>query len=148
MPSAARNSPVASGAAPAGRKRPALKIPKKIGEAVDLYYTTRLARLAAEKVAADIDADEKLLREHLINTIPKSAASGIAGRLARATIVPKIVPTVEDWDAFHKYVIKTKDFSLLQKRLGEAAIRERWDAGKKVPGVIAFNAVTVSLNKV
>jgi len=36
----------------------------------------------------------------------------------------------------------------MQKRLIDGAIKERWEAGKEVPGVGHFNAVSVSINKV
>lgn len=132
----------------AGAKAPVFKIPTKLGDVVDLLYTTKQARLAAGKVAAEFEEREKLLKEHLIQNLPKSNASGIAGKLARATIETKKVPTTEDWEAFYKYIKKTGRFDLLQRRLAEGAVKEMWDDGKKVPGVGVFNAVTVSLNKV
>jgi hypothetical protein len=55
---------------------------------------------------------------------------------------------VEDWDKFYAFIRKTKNFGLLQRRAGDAAIQELWDAGKTVPGVSTFNVVTVSVNKV
>jgi hypothetical protein len=60
----------------------------------------------------------------------------------------KVVPQVQDWPTLHKYILRTKDFSLLQRRLSESAIKERWDDSKKVPGVEPFNAVKVSVTKV
>lgn len=136
---------------PAGRRqaRPEAprSIPKTLGAAVDALYSTRQRRLEVQKEVDALASFEAELKEHLIQTLPKSDASGVAGRLARATITTKIVPTVEDWDLFYAYVRKTKDFSLLQKRVGEAAIAERWDAGKEVPGVARFRAVGVGVNK-
>lgn len=123
------------------------KIPPKLGAAADLLYRTREERLALQKKCDELAERETLLREHLIKELPKSDASGVSGRVARATVVPKIVPTVEDWDALYGHVIRTKDFSLLQRRLTAKAVEERWEAGKKVPGVTQFRTVTVSLSK-
>ena len=39
------------------------------------------------------------------------------------------------------------EMDLLNRALNAAAVQERWDAGKSVPGVGTFNAVTVSVNK-
>ncbi len=59
----------------------------------------------------------------------------------------KQVPQVKDWDKFYAFVKKTGQFDLVQRRLADTAIRERWDNGKEVPGVEAFGAVSVSLNR-
>lgn len=124
------------------------KFPKTIAATVDKYYTVRQERLKADKIAGELKKEEELLKEQLINTIPKSEATGVAGKLARATVVTKIKPQVEDWDKVYSYVKKKNRFDLLQKRLSDAAIEELWEAGVTVPGVKTFNHVTISLNKV
>lgn len=123
-------------------------IPKQLAQCADLLYETREARLALQKDVDALEDQEKQLREHIINNLPKSQATGVAGKVARATIVMKIVPQVQDWDKFYAHIKKTGDFELMQKRIGTKAIEERWENKKKVPGVEPFNAVTVSLNKV
>lgn len=124
------------------------KLPKSLGACADRLYELRQQRLAVQKEVDKLAAEEAALREHIINTLPKSEASGIAGKLARVTVVTKQVPQVKDWDAFYKFVKKTGSFDLLQRRLTDQAIKERWEAGKEVPGVEHFNAVSISLNKV
>lgn len=124
------------------------KFPKALGACADKLYQLREARLAKQKETDAIEAEEKALKEHLINNLPKSDASGVAGKVARVTVVTKPTPQVKDWDAFYKYVKKSGEFELMQRRLSDTAIRERWDAGKKVPGVESFNVTTVSINKV
>ena len=124
------------------------KFPKALGACADKLYELRQKRLDQQKVVDALEAEEKALKEHIINTLPKSEASGVAGKLARVTVVTKEVPQVKDWDAFYKHVKKTGEFELLGRRLTETAVRERWEAGKQVPGVEAFKAVSVSLNKV
>lgn len=124
------------------------KFPKAMGACADRLYELRNKRLAMQKEVDAVAAEESALKEHIINTLPKSEASGVAGKLARVTVVTKQVPQVEDYDKFYAYVKKTNSFDLLQKRLADSAIKERWEAGKEVPGVKAFNAVSVSINKV
>jgi hypothetical protein len=131
--------------APPKKTRP---IPKTIGACADTLYATREQRLSEQKDVAELDAYEKAIKEHLIATLPKSDSRGAIGKVAKATIVTKMIPIVEDWELFYKYLKKTGQFELMQKRLNEAAIHERWEAGKKVPGVGAFNAVSVSVTKV
>lgn len=129
-------------------EKPKFKFPKQLGACADKLYELRQKRLEQQKVVDAIEAEEKALKEHIINTLPKSEASGVAGKLARVTVVTKEVPQVEDWDAFYKFVKKTGQFDLMQRRLTDAAIKERWENGKEIPGVKHFQAVTVSINKV
>jgi len=124
------------------------KFPKQLGACADKLFQLREKRLEMQKAVDEVEAEEKALKEHLINNLPKSEASGVAGKLARVTIVTKQIPQVKDWDLFYKHVKKTGEFELLQRRLTDSAIKERWEEGKKIPGVESFNAVTVSINKV
>jgi len=124
------------------------KFPKALGACADKLFELRNKRLAEQKKVDEIAAEETALKNHIIENLPKSEASGVAGKLARVTVVTKQVPQVKDWDAFYKYVKKTGSFDLMQKRLIDGAIKERWEAGKEVPGVGHFNAVSVSINKV
>jgi hypothetical protein len=123
-------------------------MPKTLALCADELYKTREARLAAQKAVDALQEKESAIKEHLINNLPKSDASGVAGKLARVTIVTKVIAQVKDWDVFYKYVKKTGAFDLMQRRLTDTAVKERWDNGKEVPGVEPFNAVTVSINKV
>jgi len=124
------------------------KFPKALGACADKLFELRNKRLAEQKKVDEIAAEESALKNHIIENLPKSEASGVAGKLARVTVVTKQIPQVKDWDAFYKYIKKTGSFDLMQKRLTDAAIKERWEAGKEVPGVEHFNAVSVSINKV
>lgn len=124
------------------------KFPKAMGACADKLFEIRNKRLAMQKAVDEVEAEEKALKEHIIATLPKSEASGVAGKLARVTVITKEVPQVKDWDVFYKHLVKTKSFDLMQKRLSDTAVKERWEAGKQVPGVEAFSAVTISLNKV
>lgn len=127
---------------------PEYKFPKALGACADRVYELRAKRLAAQKLVDAIEEEEKALKEHLINNLPKSEASGVAGKTARVTVTTKHVPQVEDWDLFYKHVKKTGDFDLFQRSISKAAVEARWEANKKVPGVKAFNAVSLSITKV
>ena len=124
------------------------KIPAKLGAVADLLYETKNRRLLLQKEVDALQAQETQLKEHLIQKLPKSEASGMAGKLARVTVVLKEIPQVKDWPAFYNYVRKHGRFDLMQKRLSDGAVKDMWEAGEVVPGVEAFNAVSVSVNKV
>lgn len=124
-----------------------LKVPPQDAGKCDLRYLVREQRLALQK---QVDALQKLeteLNEHFIANLPKSEASGVAGKLARIQLGRKLIPKVADWDKFYGHILKTKSFELLQRRLSEGAVTERWEAKKDVPGVESFTIVTVSCTR-
>lgn len=124
------------------------KFPKSLAACADLLYKTREERLRLAKAVKELDEYETALEEHLIDKLPVSDATGVAGKIARVQIIPKVVPTVKDWDALWKYIFKTKATEFLQRRISVDAVTERWEAGKEVPGVERFNAKKVSVTKV
>lgn len=124
-----------------------LKFPKSFGACADMLFDLREQRLAAQKIVDEFAENEKALKEHIIQGLPKGDGGAI-GKHHKVTVATKHIPQVRDWDAFYKYVSRTKSFDLLQRRLSEAAVNERLEAGKTVAGVELFQAVTVSLTKV
>ena len=127
----------------------AYKFPKTMGACADRYYQLRQKRLEQQKLVDELRAEESALKEHIIQNLPKSEASGVAGKVARVSVVKKEEPQVEDQEAFRKYLNRSKRFDLAQKlRPSAPAIRDLWDEGKEVPGIKHFTVVTVSVNKV
>jgi hypothetical protein len=124
------------------------KLPKQLAEVADLLYETRQERLALQKQVEELQARETLMKDHLIAKLDKNDATGIAGHTACVRIVTKVEPQVEDWDKLYKYISRTKSWDLMQRRISAPAVRERWEAGKELPGVGEFINVTVSLTKV
>jgi len=137
------------------------KAPKTLAAGADLLWQLQAQRTVAQKIADEIEAKEKAVKNWLIDNLPKSDANGISGKLCRVTIVKKEVPRAEDWSLVYSGIVaeyqkhaKKKDglqdgaFSLLQRRLGEAAVKEVWEAGKAIQGVGKFTATTLSINKV
>lgn len=125
-----------------------IKLPKTLAACADLYGTLREARLALDKQVTEAKEREEFVKNYLIDNIPKSEATGVSGKLWSTSVVRKKIAQVKDWDAFYKHILKTKDFSLLNRAANRKAIEERWEAKKVVPGVEAFDTVTISLHKI
>lgn len=125
-----------------------MSLPKTLGACADRLHLIRDAKALLQKQIDELDEERKAIEAKLIEELPKSDAGGITGKLAKVVIIRDAVPQAEDWDAFYKYVLKTRDFSLLQRRLSTSAIAEQWEGGKKIPGVKAFQVVKVSVTKV
>lgn len=122
-------------------------VPKTIGACADLLYELKQQRLAIQKQVDELADFEAKIKEHVINTLPKHDQTGAIGKLAKVTVVTKLVPQLQDKEAFYKWLKRTGEFDLLPSGVSRKAVEERWEAGKKVPGVEPFTAVTISLNK-
>lgn len=133
-------------------KAPKFKLPKSLAACADLLYTTKAERLAANKIVKAFADIESKIKDHLIRTLPKGDASGIAGKLARVTIVTEPVPSVKDADAVWKWIKAGKgkrDNFIAPPALNMEALKELIEQGKPLPpGIEKFNVVKVSMNKV
>lgn len=119
-----------------------------LGRCADQYYQIREKRLEINRQIKELQSQETRLKNMLIERLPKSDASGVAGSLARASIRTKAVPVVKDEVAFRNYIRRTGRYDLAQKiKPASAAIEELWDEGIDVPGIGRFNLISVSLNK-
>lgn len=125
----------------------ATKVPKSFGAAADLLYKTRQERYAVQKKIDALAALESDIKEYLINNMPKSKQSGAAGKLARAQIEKEVEPVVEDWDKFYGNIRKTGAFDLMNRAINRKAIKERWEDGKKIPGVGTYTVLKLSVTK-
>lgn len=124
-------------------------LPRTIGECADLLYEVRERRYKLQNQAKLLEDLEGKLKDKIIAELPKSAASGVAGRLARVQVTTDIIPVVTEgkWPELYNYIRKHKRFDLLQRRLSAAAVMEMWGDEKEVPGVERFNVVKVSCTK-
>lgn len=85
--------------------------------------------------------------EVLIATMDKEGVAKSTGKLATVSIADSVVIQTEDWDSFFAYVMKNKASHLVEKRPAQAAVRELFELGKKVPGVQPFTKRKLSIRK-
>jgi len=124
--------------------------PANLAACADLLYKTRQERFKADKAAAALKSKETALVEHLIAKLPKSSATGIAGKLALAKVQIKNGVEVVDFDKTYAYIAKNWKkgaFALLQRRISTSTVEEMWEAGKEVPGCKRIKFKTISLTK-
>lgn len=123
-------------------------LPESIGRCADLYHDVRELRLAMAKEVEEVAAFERKVEQHIVDNLSKSADTGAAGLRYRAQITTKVKPTVEDWPALQAHVLASGDFDLIQKRISDKAVADRWNAGVELPGIGKFNAIGVSITKI
>ena len=126
---------------------PDLKVPETLGACADLLFDIRESRRKLEKEAEEWQKQETALTEHIIRTLPDSDG-GAVGKHHQVHRQKRVKPRVTDWALFFKHVKRTGAFELMQRRLADGAVQERWDAGKQVPGVDTFTIISLSLTKV
>jgi hypothetical protein len=120
---------------------------KKVGPLIDKLFKARAERLKATKVIEALKAKEELVRTEILQLLKDQGLDGAKGAVATAAITRTTVAQVTDWDEVYKYIKKTGEFDLLQKRMSDVAYRERLEAGKPVPGTEPFVVVNLSLTK-
>lgn len=121
--------------------------PPTLGACADELYQLREQRLAAQKVVDALAAQEAQLRDYVIGELERQGATAVSGQHARAGVTFTQLGKVADWGALYAHLQATGDFSLLQRRLNDGALRERWDAQETVPGVVSFAVPKISLTK-
>ncbi len=124
-----------------------IKFPKKLGKVSDMLYKNKLAIAEANKVVATLKIDKTVIEAHIISTFPKEDIDGVIGELSKIEIKTRDCYSVSDEDAFHKYIQKNKAWDLLQKRLGDTAIKLRLEDGKKLPFIKTFEKKVISCTK-
>lgn len=106
----------------------------------DEYWALRAQRLDLDKQSKAVKVSEDLAEATLLKQMRLQGLTAIGGQTVRLNmpVTPEMVPTVADWDVVYKSILESGDFSLLEKRIGKLAVKERWEAGVEVPGVVAF----------
>lgn len=127
------------------KKKP---LPRTLGACADELYQLREERSRVNQQLAQLDARRKELEAHLVDQLDASDASGVKGKLANASITTQRVHSATDWPAIYKWVARTKQWQVLQRRLSSSAISELEESGKKVPGTEPFNLKKVNLTRV
>ena len=125
-----------------------LRLPKTLGATSDALYRLKEKIAALKRDIVELDKDRIELKKHAFQLLRDSRTIGAKGKEGQISIKEEDVPTIEDWSAFTKYVARTKNFDLLQHRLSSAAVKERWNDKKDVPGVGMFKKTDLSITKV
>lgn len=112
------------------------------------YSATRERRLAMQKDVDAKHATEKSYRDDLLALLQKKEQQGITVDFYNYIEKETEEPTLKNPAKLFKHIKKTGEFDLLQRRLNTTAIKQRWEEGKKVPGVKKFPVKTLSVTKV
>jgi hypothetical protein len=122
-----------------------------IGAASDLLYDLRGLGSQLNALTAPFDdavkPAVKTLEDFFIAQLEVGESSGVQGMHSRSQVTDSAIPVVNDWPVFYAHIAKTKSWELLNKAVNRAAVNERWEQKKQVPGVGVFRAKRVSCTK-
>jgi hypothetical protein len=153
-------------------KEKTFKVPASLGACTDMILTLREEKARRQREVDVFEVQLTMLEDALIRKLPADDADGVVGKIAKAIIVTKVIPTVEaeaGWEKVYTYLLEGAietakhkrlsaralakhlaqhaAFDLLQKRLNTRAISDRWEAKEAIPGIARFNKKTVSVTK-
>lgn len=114
------------------------KFPKTIGQMVDFIAILQEERDAIKSSLAAKESAISAAMEHMEANFDAGDLNGAKGSVGIAERKSQVVYNGKDWDAIYAYIKKNNAFELLHKRLTAAAVEERAEAGKPVPGVESF----------
>lgn len=102
---------------------------------VAAYAAKRDERLAADKVAQALAADEFRLKTELINALNDNKLTVAGNQYIQFTLRRKTRYQATDWTQIQQYIVENDAWELLQHRLSETAITER---ATPIPGVASY----------
>lgn len=119
--------------------------PATTGAIIDQLWASREEKRRLEEQVKEVEYAIKGIEETLMERLEAEGLEKATGSKASVSITSTVTADVQDWDAFYPYIAKNKFWHLLQRRPSDPGVRELWDAGKKVPGVVPFTKRRVNI---
>ena len=121
------------------------------GTVADMLYDLKQLSKILGALTAPFDdlllPSVKITEEHFVQKLAVGESSGVQGLKSRVQVTESVIPVVEDWTKFYAHIKKTNEFELLNRAPNKAAITERWDSKRQVPGIGKFHSKRVSCTK-
>lgn len=118
-----------------------------LGVLIDGLYEMRAERIELARKVDDMKGQERIRRTEILDRLKAQKAEKSSGKHATASRTVSTTYRAADWKKVYAHIKKTGDFDLLQQRLATTACDARFAAGKKVPGVEAFEIEDLSVSK-
>ena len=120
-----------------------------IGALIDKMKTIAVERSTLSLADKALSEEQKGLEQQIIELMDKQETRVGEGKIAKASIVESEEPTIEDWDAFTKWMTRTKNLHLIQRRISAPAWREIRALKKaEVLGIGVFTKRSLNLRAV
>ena len=114
-----------------------------LGQMIDKLITIKAekAEIAAQEKALGVQCTE--LEAQILEHLKKEDLPGAKGKKGSVSRSETIVGTLKDWELLTKYIKRTGNFQLFERRISAPAFRELLQMKGSVPGVEAFTKVSL-----
>ncbi len=109
-----------------------------LGKAIDTLWELREQKRAKEAEVKEIEVKLAAAESIVFERLDAEESETGKGKSASVSISSATSFNITDFDAFAKYVAKTKYFHLFQRRVSEVAAREIFEQKGVLPGLTPF----------
>lgn len=102
---------------------------------VDLFVARRDRRLSLDREAEMEKEVEGYMKAELLRRMVTLNQHALASDRQQVVLNRKEKATPTDWGALYAFIKEHAAFELLQRRVNEGSVKERWESGQEVPGV-------------
>lgn len=131
----------------------------EIEYAYDIYKSYNLNELLESKIdlkdrkdnlnaqLKETKEEESILENVIIKKMEEQGLTRLANDNCSVTVKQELVPQAEDWESIQNYVMETKDFSLLHRRISSASWNESIKLGKDIPGIKPIELTKLNMRR-
>jgi len=116
---------------------------EQIGTMIDNLDKIRERKRALDEQVKDLETQYRELSEQILARLAEQGLPKASGRRATVSRSETLVGQLEDWEALTKYISRTKNYQLFERRISAAAFRELFEKKGEVPGIKPFTKVTL-----
>lgn len=117
--------------------------PVPIGTLIDKLEKAKLVKKDASDRLKEAEAAYNELSAAILERLAEEGMEKASGKLATVSRSETLVGQIEDWETFVKFVGRTKNFQLFERRVSAAAFRELFGQKGTVPGLTPFTRITL-----
>lgn len=114
-----------------------------LGSMIDRLDTIREKKRVLDEQVKELEAQYRDLTGEILERMESEGIPKASGRKATVSRSETLVGQLEDWEALTKYISRTKNFQLFERRISAAAFRELFEKKGEVPGVKPFTKITL-----
>jgi hypothetical protein len=114
-----------------------------IGTMIDNLDKIRERKRALDEQVKGLENDYKALSDQILARMGEEGLPKASGQRATVSRSETLVGQLEDWEKLTRYISRTKNFQLFERRISAAAFRELFEKKGEVPGITPFTKVTL-----
>jgi len=128
--------------------KPPVKIGAALSKKVSDFINLKVSITAANKQLTEMKSEAAKLESDLMIDLEKANQLGVTVKAGSIKFKETDIFNAKDWKKIEAHILKTKNFSFMQKRLSSSLLKEMFeDTGKTIAGVEHFMKKSLSHSK-